>query len=154
MAKRHPSLVSLSQDHHHTLALALRLRQGEKALLTDGWTHDRNLQAERVQEIYRTELRSHFKAEEEVVFPAMREHVPASAATIDLLVGHHRAIEQLIERIAATEGTTRANDLVALGELLEKHVRIEERELFEMFQSSLPANVAEQVGEAVRRIHH
>ena len=33
MSQRNPGVVLLLQDHHHGLALALRLRQGENALL-------------------------------------------------------------------------------------------------------------------------
>lgn len=39
MARRHEALVSLSHDRHHGLAIALRLPQGESALL-DGLTRD------------------------------------------------------------------------------------------------------------------
>ncbi|MEK7249933.1 MAG: hypothetical protein AAB209_05850 [Bacteroidota bacterium] len=43
-------------------------------------------------------------------------------------------------------------NLVALGELLEKHIRIEERDVFETFQSQLPSAVIEKVGKEVNRI--
>jgi iron-sulfur cluster repair protein YtfE (RIC family) len=151
MAKRHHSLVPLSQDHHHGLALALRLRQGDKALLQDGWTHDRAEQARRVQQFYERELRSHFQAEEEAVFPVLKEHSRRAGPLVDTLLEQHRAIEQLVRVIAQAKGDELERSLVALGEVLEQHIRLEERELFELYQSDLSPQVMESVGEGVRR---
>ena len=153
MAKRHPSLVPLSHDHHHGLALAARLKQGDKALLNDGWTHDRKEQAGMVQTFYDRELRPHFKAEEEIVFPAMSASLPQTVSIIENLVRQHRQMESLVENLASGRGNALEHDLVALGELLEKHIRIEERELFEVFQSDLPADVAEEVGKSLRLMY-
>src|SRR5512134_1206705 len=130
MAKRHPSLVALSHDHHHGLALALRLRQGDAALLTDGWIHDRPEQAKRVGAFYRQELRSHFLAEEKTLFPVMRHYVPGSTELIDRLVLQHRQIEEIIESVGSPAVRDLAALLVRLGEILELHIRAEERELF------------------------
>ncbi len=151
MAKRHHSLVPLSQDHHHGLALALRLRQGDKALLNDGWTHDRAEQARRVQQFYERELRSHFQAEEEAVFPVLREHSPRSSSLVDTLLNQHRIIEHLVRVIAQAKGDELEQSLIGLGELLEQHIRLEERELFELYQSDLSPQLMEVVGEGVRR---
>ncbi len=152
MAKRHHSLVLLSQDHHHGLALALRLRQGNEALLHDGWTHDRVEQARRVQEFYERELRSHFTAEEEAVFPILKEHSPRSGPLITTLIQQHRELERLVGAIARAKPNDLDGLLVALGELLEQHIRLEERELFELYQSDLAPHVMEEVGKAVRRL--
>ncbi len=149
MAKRHPSLVPLSHDHHHTLALALRLRQGTDALLNDGWTHDRNEQANRVRDFHAKELRAHFAAEEEVVFPAMKEHVANSLAMVDTLVTQHREIEKLIERLVDAEEPVLGETLIALGTILEQHIRIEERELFPLFQSAFSPELAEEIGRRI-----
>jgi iron-sulfur cluster repair protein YtfE (RIC family) len=153
LAKRHPSLISLSQDHHHGLALALRLRQGNKALRTDGWTHDRSEQAKRVQEFYDEDLRRHFKAEEEVVFPEMRKNVSASSSLIESLISQHRQLENLVKRIGRSSGAKLEESLISMGQLLEQHIRSEERELFPLFESSMPVEVAERIGQEVERIH-
>lgn len=152
MAKRHHSLVPLSQDHHHGLALALRLRQGDQALLNDGWTHDRAEQARRVQEFYERDLRSHFAAEEDAVFPVLRANSPRSVSTVNTLTEQHRELEQLVSRIATAQDRELEQALVAFGELLERHIRIEERELFQVYQADLTPEQMERVGEEVRRI--
>ena len=153
MAKRRPSLVLLSQDHHHGLALALRLRQGDNALLTNSWTHDRKEQAKHVQRFYNEELRWHFKAEEDALFPQRRKHVSASSSLIESLISQHRQLEVLVRRIGSSSGTQLEESLVSMGQLLEQHIRSEERELFPLFESTMPSDVAEQIGSKVKGIH-
>lgn len=145
MAKRHPSLVTLSHDHHHGLALALRLRQGDSALLTDGWVHDRHEQARRVADFYQTELRRHFLAEEQVLFPAMRRYVPAASELIDRLVLQHRQLEEIIDGVTGPSVRDLSSLLVRLGEVLEQHIRSEERELFPMYEDNIPGNAARHI---------
>lgn len=152
MAKRHRSLIPLSQDHHHGLALAVRLQQGNNALLNDGWTHDRVEQARRVRHFYENDLRPHFKAEEAIVFPTMSRHVSGSSLLIDELIRQHRDMERLIDMLDHVEGDQLEKTLAALGDLLEKHIRSEERELFEMMQQQLPSDLLEEIGDGVKKL--
>lgn len=152
MAKRHPSLVSLSHDHHHGLALALRLRQGDKALLNDGWTHDRREQATHLQKFYQEELRPHFASEEQVLFPAMKEHIPQSVALIDSLVRQHREMEDLIRTISSAGTVDPGGLLVSFGEILEQHIRLEERELFPMYEAVMPGGIARNIQVEIDRM--
>lgn len=151
MAKRHPSLVSLSHDHHHGLALALRLHQGENALLTDGWTHDRKEQARRVQYFYRDELAVHFRLEEEILFPAMLKHVASASPLIPSLIAQHRRMENLVGQLREALSSTLDPLLSELGTVLEQHIRTEERELFPMFEDHISSNVAARIGDEIRR---
>ena len=152
MAKRHASLVPLSQDHHHGLALALRLRQGNDALLIDGWTHDRIEQARRVQEFYFAELRIHFQAEEEILFPAMRLEIPDAGSLVAKLLSQHRKIEELVKRIAAcNDGSDGV--FYELGVLLEQHIRLEERELFPMYEAQIDLAKADELGKRIAAMH-
>lgn len=151
MPRRHPTLVSLSHDHHHGLALALRLRQGNKALLTDGWTHDRREQARRVQHFFRDDLATHFRVEEEILFPAMQEHIASASDLVLLLIAQHREMEKLISQLRGAHESLLDPLLIELGILLEQHIRSEERDLFPMFEHHMPATVAAEVGETIRR---
>lgn len=130
MAKRHPSLAPLSRDHHHGLALALRLRQGRNALLADGWTHDPVRQARRVLRFAGEELSPHFAAEEEALFPFVRSRLQELGPLLERLIGEHRLMEALLEQLASVEGSPPPGLLERIGEQLEKHIRAEERELF------------------------
>ena len=150
MAKRHPSLTPLSRDHHHGLSLALKLRQGPKALLTDGWTHDPVRQAKRVLRFAEEELAPHFVAEEEALFPFIRERLPQLAPVIERLIGEHRVLDALTAQLKDAGGLSApASLLERIGEQLDRHIRSEERELFpacELLGSALDA-----IGEAIVR---
>lgn len=156
MAQRHPSLIPLSHDHHYGLALALRLKQGDKALLNDGWTHDRHEQARRVRAFYESELRPHFDAEERVVFPAMQKEMQHSSALVGSLIQQHRKMEEMIAALPSLSGEELDDHLSTLGLLLEQHIRSEERELFPMCEAGLGADRLHNLGkdiEAVLREH-
>jgi iron-sulfur cluster repair protein YtfE (RIC family) len=150
VAKRHQSLISLSHDHHHGLALALRLQQGDKALLADGWTHDRDQQADRVLRFFEDELSVHFRLEEEVLFPAIVKLVPGSAPLVDTLIAQHREVEALIGRLQTPRDASLQVILVDLGTLLESHIRVEERRLFPEFERLVPEPEALRIGESLR----
>jgi mannose-6-phosphate isomerase-like protein (cupin superfamily) len=109
--KRHPALVHLSHDHHHTLVWARRLQQGE----TDGFAEFRAAHVER-----------HFREEEERVFPLLAEFCAEPPELLARALVDHARIR------AAEPGPE-------LGALLEAHVRLEERELFELLQEVVPS---------------
>ncbi len=64
MAKRHPSLVPLSREHHVALLLAFRLRQGLPR--TQKPTDSPQEQAEDTIRFFHNNLATHFRAEQEV----------------------------------------------------------------------------------------
>jgi hemerythrin-like domain-containing protein len=148
MPLRHQSLLPLSHDHHHGLALALRCRKqalGQlKPLGAVGL-------AERAQEFlafYKCNLDSHFKVEEEVLFPAMRAAIPASALLVDTLLEQHEQIRRALPQLESKTGLAKV--IFDLGDLLERHIRREERELFLLFEQQIDAASAEKIGREIR----
>ena len=129
MAKRHSSLTPLSRDHHHARSLALKLRQGTRSLLADGWTHDPVLQSRRVLRFAGEELAPHFAAEEEALFPFVRARLPELVPLIERLIGEHRVMEALLANLREADGPP-PGLLERIGGELERHIRAEERELF------------------------
>ena len=77
--KRHHSLIPLSHDHHSGLVLAQWLILGRSKAPRSDWPTDRRQQVSRVIEFFKTDLRQHFEAEEEHVFPAAVEHLREGA---------------------------------------------------------------------------
>lgn len=152
MAKRHAALIGLSHDHHHTLALALRLRQGEVALLTDGWTHDPLQQIQRVQHFFESDLRPHFAAEEEILFPLAERSIPSLAHLLRALIQQHREAESLIALLQSPLRGDVRGLLAKLGSLLEDHVRREERELFPACEAGLTEESLLHLGPAIQMI--
>ena len=125
--KRHPALVPLSHDHHHTLVRARELREaagaGEEA---------RAAAAERFRAHFAREMVRHFREEEELVFPLL----PLQPPELDRVLAEHQRVRALARRLR-DEGPA-AETVAELGALLEEHIRLEERKVFELVQDAVP----------------
>jgi iron-sulfur cluster repair protein YtfE (RIC family) len=132
MPKRHSSLVPLSHDHHHGLALALRCRKQGLGQIKPMGTEGLRQRAQEFLRLYAAELDSHFRAEEEILFPPMRTRFPESRELIDELVRDHETIRRALPRLKTATGLGKL--IFDLGDLLERHIRKEERELFPLFE--------------------
>jgi hemerythrin-like domain-containing protein len=130
---RDPGLHPLSHQHQHGLALSVLIDRGLKGDAAETIAADL---AQKVTATWEVELQHHFRIEEEVVFPTV-EPVLASGAIVRELVEQHREMEALIGRIGAASGPGRVELLREFGQLLSKHIRIEERQLFEEIQARL-----------------
>jgi hemerythrin-like domain-containing protein len=65
------------------------------------------------------------------------------------LIAQHRELEKLVERIAGAGDQERIALLQEFGDLLSRHIRIEERQLFQEIQAKLPE---ENLGKLGREI--
>ena len=127
--KRHPHLQALSDDHHRALVLARRIRLAaepdpEREALTHTWGELRRL--------FARELEPHF-----LQLEATGEHALVERARAD-----HARLRALVH--------TEPDPVVAaqFAELLHRHVRFEERELFPRAESLLPLPALEAAGRA------
>ena len=68
MAKRHSSLIPLSQDHHRALALAIRCRKQALGQINPGDQKAMQGLAEEVKKFFLQNLKPHFEAEEKVLY--------------------------------------------------------------------------------------
>lgn len=147
---RHPSLVALSHDHHHGLALALRCRKQALGQLKPMGVAGLRERAQEFVDFYRADLIKHFRAEEEVLFPLMREAPAANPTLIDELIKQHQEITNAIAPLEAGSGLSKL--LFDIGDLLERHIRKEERELFPLFESQIEPTNAEIIGVELKKI--
>jgi hemerythrin-like domain-containing protein len=139
---RHPSLRTLSRQHHHALALCVLIRRElERA------SPDLESLADRTLRQFHTDIRDHFLLEEQILFPATVAEL-GPMPLVEQLVAEHRRLEQLAAGIAAQESST---SLAAFAELLHAHVRLEENELFEHIQSRLGPETLARLGEELAR---
>lgn len=117
--KRHEVLQPLSRDHHHGLLLCWKIRQGLK----------KNVTPERIKAytdwFWKNHLKQHFEAEEKYCFPIL----PANHENIKRALTEHRRIQRLF-----TARTELVKNLNFIEEELEKHIRFEERVLFNQIQ--------------------
>lgn len=147
---RHPALISLSRGHHEVLILAMKCRK--RALGQARPAGMRNLTdlAEEMKNFIAGRLDRHFQAEEEVLFPLLDRFGAESAALTAELRREHERI-----RAGAALGGGSANlskAIFDLADLLERHIRREERELFPIFERQVPETEAEKVGKEMEEI--
>jgi len=147
---RHPSLIALSHDHHHGLALALRCRKQALGRLKPMGTAGLKERAAEFTAFFDQNLARHFKAEEEILFPFMRASIPESSALIDDLLADHTRLRGLLSPLTSETGL--AKHLFDAGDLLERHIRREERELFPLFEKHAAAIDAEKLGNELGAI--
>ena len=147
---RHPSLVPLSHDHHHGLALALKCRKQALGQIKPMGADGLRERAKEFQDFFSANLIQHFRAEEEVLFPFLRSLVPESQAMIDELTKDHERIRSVKVQLESDTGLGKL--IFDLGDLLERHIRREERELFPLFESHIDAAEAVVVGEKIKEI--
>jgi hemerythrin-like domain-containing protein len=138
--KRHPALQPLSRDHHQALRIAQRLRRASDAEIP--------VVRDAFLAFWHEHGQAHFRVEEEVLLPAFAAHGdPADARVVAMLVDHVRirAHAQRLDR----DGDAPLAELHALGTALERHVRLEEREVFPLVEAALPAAAAAALVDAV-----
>jgi hypothetical protein len=133
--KRDPALVPLSHEHQHALDVALRLRRA---------TAD-NLDAAlaRLREFWREEGSEHFDLEERALTPELCARDPRWAPGVERMLAEHVEVRSRADAIAAVE------DAHALGELLNRHIRFEERELFPIIEETLSDDELARLGAAL-----
>jgi len=123
---RDQSLIPLSHQHQHVLALCVRIDRASPIAADDlaAWLQE-------VAALFQTEIAIHFSVEEQVLFPVARRFQELAALVEELQTDHI----WLRERFARAEReSSRANDLTALAQRLSAHIRREERQLFESLQ--------------------
>jgi hemerythrin-like domain-containing protein len=134
--KRHPALIPLSRDHHDGLVQSLRLRRAAAA----GDASARLAAAREFVEFFRNEERVHLCEEEEELFPLFLRHVRSHPALLREARLQHMQLEGFARKlgIAVTAGIVERETLDAAGELLDAHIRLEERQLFPLIEQIVP----------------
>lgn len=131
--KRHPSLIPLSRFHRSVLFLALVCKKN--APTVKGYPEDDTGKRDYAISFYKTQLRQHMDLEEEKLFPVAAEINSELKALTQELLSEHKALDQLFTELNTTEDLP--DTLDRLGILLEKHIRKEERQFFQLIQESL-----------------
>ena len=143
MAKRHPSLVPLTHDHHHVLAAARRAgeaaRSGDETQVRD--------QAASFLELYRSEILLHFREEEEVVFPLLLDRYEMPPELLIKVLSEHEVIHNRMHHLA-TEPS--AELLKEVSELFQAHIRLEEKQVFPLVEEAVPAADLDRIELAPR----
>lgn len=135
--KRSDALAPLSREHHVALEVALRLRRAEGA--------DAAAARAAFLGFFTPEGEAHFRVEEEVLLPAVADVLPPDDADVARVRDEHAEIRRRAASLAADTGAAVA-ELHTLGELLDGHVRHEERVLFPRIEAALGDERLTQLG--------
>jgi hemerythrin-like domain-containing protein len=138
---RDKSLIPLSHQHQHALALCVRI---ERASPID--SADLAVWQSEISLIVRHEIRVHFGAEERVLFPQARRFEEL-ISLVEELVQDHAVLRDSFER--AEQGAMSATEVSAFAHLLSAHIRKEERRLFERMQELMDKVELAQVGREI-----
>lgn len=144
--KRHPSLYTLSHDHHQGLILAQQLKKG--APQYKGMPSTPEGKKEYTLTFYKTELVKHFEDEENILFPSSSGKSEEIDRLISEIISEHRQIETLIDKLNTNSDIE--NNMNELGWLLEKHIRKEERELFVEIEKVLSISELNSISEKIK----
>lgn len=134
--KRHPALIKLSHDHHFTLLLGWKIREGLS----------KDISAERISNyvkfFYDENLKEHFDEEENTIFKLLPSDNPH---LIQALSEHETLNKMGNSNLDSTE------KLAEFEKLLTAHIRFEERTLFKAIQNTA---TEEQLQEIFAMPHH
>ena len=136
---RDKSLIPLSHQHQRALALCVRIERAQPI-------PEKDLEAWRVeiQSQLEHEIKIHFAADEDVVFPVARDFARLIPLVDELLVDHaslRGAFSQIGERQISSKS------LAAFAQQLSAHIRKEERQLFEGMQELMTAEELATLGQ-------
>jgi hemerythrin-like domain-containing protein len=137
--KRAEALQPLSRDHLKSLLAAKRLRNA-----TDATEAGQDF-----LDFWEAEGKHHFRVEEEVLLPGWALHCPVDRVAVARMLEEHLAIRRGALRAAAEVASL--EELRDLGQLLNDHVRFEERELFPMIERALAPENLGRLAIAIER---
>ena len=131
--KRTPELRTLSEDHHHALVQARRLRSATEADEADSAVKG-------FLDFWQKETALHFRKEEEVLLPVMARYGgDLSRQPLVVMIEDHARIRGLVMQLSdeVIGENVRLETLREIGERLEAHIRLEERVVFPLIEESL-----------------
>jgi hemerythrin-like domain-containing protein len=147
--KRAPELRYLSDHHHQGLVHARRLR---RAATREGSTTPKET-AETLRKVWREEATAHFREEEEVLLPVLARYGGgAGRGPVAQMLAQHTQIRGLVMELSdeVRNGVVKPETLEGLGELLETHIRLEEREVFPLIEKVLPEEGLAEVASRLK----
>ena len=136
--QRSVQLQPLSREHHDGLLFAWKLRQGVNNQTDIGRLRDYTAW------YWKGHIKAHFFQEEKILLPYMPEFHPMALQ----LKKDHAYIRDLILMI---DKDADKYDFVTLANLVEKHIRFEERELFQYLEENLSTQQLTDIYEQLEK---
>ena len=134
------SLTLLRKDHREVKDLLKQASDADTA------------QKQKLFEQIKSELQIHEAIEEEIFYPALKEHSKTKELALEAYEEHH-VVDQVISELDALspEDETWEAKFTVMEENLKHHINEEEREMFEQAQKVFSDDELEQLGEQMLR---
>ena len=136
---RSEHIKRLSREHHFSLLFCWKIRQGLKT----------NVAVERirkyVQYFWQQHLQPHFKEEEKILFAPIKDR------QVERAMNEHKFIRQQIEDLPNYPEKKERKTLEKIADLVDEHVRYEERELFPHLERKLSEEQLENIGKLIQK---
>jgi hemerythrin-like domain-containing protein len=134
------SLTLLRKDHREVKDLLKEASDADTA------------QKQKLFEQIKSELQVHEAIEEEIFYPALKEHPKTKELALEAYEEHH-VVDQVISELDALSPDDETWDakFSVMEENLKHHINEEEREMFEQAQKVFSDDELEQLGEQMLR---
>lgn len=86
-------------------------------------------------------LRPHFREEEKILFAALKDN------PVEKAIKQHREINSLVSKLSKNTDSNPVKQLEKLADLVDDHVRYEERQLFPHIEKTLKPAQLEAIGK-------
>lgn len=131
--KRSAELSPLSREHHEGLLFAWKIRQGLQ----------KGIEPERISKFTKwfwdTDLQYHFEKEENILAPLITDRLDLK----EQLLSEHNEIKNLLK---AAENDSSKETLQKLSDVVNDHIRFEERVLFKYIEETVSKQDLEAIG--------
>ena len=136
--KRSVELAPLSREHHDGLLFVWKLREGLR----------KNVPGERLRKFtswfWQQHIKPHFYQEEKILSPHL-------SSTDPLILRMNREHESIREFILSIDNEPDAQAFKQLADLLDDHIRFEERELFVYLEKTLSADTLHAIFQELEK---
>ena len=137
---RNEQIKKLSREHHSSLLFCWKIRQGLK----------NNLQPQRIcdyiQYYWQQNLQPHFREEEKILFAPIKDR------QVQRAINEHKQIRRQIEGLANNSAKIdMQKNLARIADMVDDHVRYEERTLFPHLEKKLNKEQLKNIGEQIQK---
>ncbi|WP_185286663.1 hemerythrin domain-containing protein [Chryseobacterium indologenes] len=136
--KRNENIVLLSRDHHFGLLCSWKIRQGIR----------NKVKPDRIKNyivyFWKNHLEEHFREEEQILFPYLKDEYSSR------IQSEHTQLKVLVSQIESLEDLNLFSDF---ADLLDQHIRFEERHWFPHLEEKLSHETLSRIGKELSHIH-
>ena len=144
--KRHQSLLTFSRQHHTVLLLAQIIKKDAPPYR--GMPEKISEKVDFLKAKYRLEIEKHFHAEENILFPFLTgKNTVIDELIVDLIKDHKKLAENIVMLDTHSDSEKLLDET---GCLLERHIRKEERVLFQKIQQVLSEEELNELEKLLR----